>query len=187
MASDPPPPPYPGVQGEKAPIPPADPLPPGYPPQPQPWQPGYVPPPQPGYGYPPPPPPAAAAGYPSHPPPGSAYYQPGAPPPPIGVPPPGGYTHSSSTVVITQPTVVSTGMTHFTSVPAQTRCPHCQKDIVTDITYESGTCTILVCVLCCLVGCDMGCCLIPFCMDDFKDCVHRCPNCSAVVGTWSRM
>ena len=36
--------------------------------------------------------------------------------------------------------------------------------------------------LCC-VGCDLGCCFIPFCINDLKDANHDCPNCGSRIGT----
>jgi hypothetical protein len=33
-----------------------------------------------------------------------------------------------------------------------------------------------------LVGCWLGCCLIPFCVDDCKDTTHTCVNCQRVIG-----
>ena len=37
----------------------------------------------------------------------------------------------------------------------------------------------------CLFGCWLGCQFIPFCLDDLKDSVHRCPHCNAVIGVRS--
>uniref|UniRef100_A0A8C8SMN7 Cell death-inducing p53-target protein 1 n=1 Tax=Pelusios castaneus TaxID=367368 RepID=A0A8C8SMN7_9SAUR len=35
--------------------------------------------------------------------------------------------------------------------------------------------------------CDLGCCLIPCLIDDFKDVTHTCPNCKAYIYTYKRM
>lgn len=35
--------------------------------------------------------------------------------------------------------------------------------------------------------CWLGCCLIPFCIQDLQDVKHICPNCSKVVGVYRRI
>ncbi|XP_006814666.1 lipopolysaccharide-induced tumor necrosis factor-alpha factor homolog [Saccoglossus kowalevskii] len=172
--ADQPPPPYPGT-GEKTPYPPGptDPVQPGY----------YVPPP----------------GMHEQPPQAGTYPQPiisGHAPPPSGMPytqqpPPSGgahYQHTSQTVVIApQPLTATSVVVQLNNQPVAMTCPYCQKSIVSETSFEVGTCAWIACAICCFVGCDAGCCLIPFCMDDFKDCVHRCPSCQSVLGKCSRM
>ena len=34
----------------------------------------------------------------------------------------------------------------------------------------------------CLLGCWLGCCLAPLCLDAHKDAYHRCTKCRKVVG-----
>ncbi|VDD81453.1 unnamed protein product [Mesocestoides corti] len=41
------------------------------------------------------------------------------------------------------------------------------------------------CCIFCFRGC-FGCCFIPLCVDYFKDAVHTCPYCGAILGTKSR-
>ncbi|CAH1794567.1 unnamed protein product [Owenia fusiformis] len=110
----------------------------------------------------------------------------GAPPPQAmyGPPPPAG----PQTVVVTQqPAMHTTIVQSFRESPVQTKCPFCQADIVTSVRHETGTFTWLLCALLCIVGCDLGCCFIPFCIDGAKDCVHTCPNCRQQVSRYSRM
>lgn len=175
MSQNPPPPPYPGDADEKgaqsygAPYPPQA----GYPP-PQ----GSYPPPQGGY------PPPQGGYYPPHHP---GNYPPQGYPQQPGYPGPQGYQtgQQSTTVVVAQPPV--TLVQTFNAVPVRTSCPHCRADIVTATHFESGTFSWVVCVILCLVGCDLGCCLIPFCMEGCQDVVHSCPNCRQQIARWNRM
>ncbi|KAK2147508.1 hypothetical protein LSH36_549g01080 [Paralvinella palmiformis] len=184
MASNPnePPPPYPGpATNQKGGYPQAPPA--GSYPQAPPA--GSYPQAPPAGGYPQAPP---AGGYPQAPPPGS-YPQASAPVYPQGGPSPGyppGQGQPGS-VIITQPTVVTTIVQQFKDIPVQTNCPSCHAEIITSIEFETGTLTWLLCVIICLVGCDLGCCFIPFCVDQCKDVVHRCPNCQHIVSRWSRL
>ena len=55
-------------------------------------------------------------------------------------------------VIITQPTVVTTIVQQFKDIPVQTNCPSCHAEIITSIEFETGTLTWLLCVIICLVG-----------------------------------
>merc|ERR1712002_358114 len=160
--------------------------------------------PPPGTAYPPPgaayPPPAAA-----YPPPGAAYPPPppgsypaqqgGAYPPPPpgvyvaqpgygqqkGVPPPGyQQVAGGQTVVVIQSQIQS-------YQPVQTTCPFCQQTIMTRVRYESGGLTWLAAGGIALMGCWLGCCLIPFCIDEAKDAIHECPSCNKIIAKKSRL
>ncbi|XP_041363011.1 cell death-inducing p53-target protein 1 homolog isoform X2 [Gigantopelta aegis] len=157
------PPPYPSDQKGGAP-------PPAYGPPPA----GYGPPPggQPGYG-----PPPAQYGY----------GQPGQYPP-TGQPAQPGYypqNQQATTVVVAQPTIAV--VQQYRESPVHTRCPYCQAEVMTGTHYETGTFTWVICLILALVGCWIGCCLIPFCVDGCKDVIHTCPNCRQQVARWSRM
>ncbi|XP_028669950.1 cell death-inducing p53-target protein 1 [Erpetoichthys calabaricus] len=203
MSSDPPP-PYPGgpsaplieekngqppILGSAPPMvtqPHGHPIPPEYgpPPYEPPMQPGFIPPHVPGEG---------GMGYP----PNTGYYAPpGHFPQPIPgqyAPGPGPYpspsTHATTVFVphgaATTVTVLQGEM--FQASPVQTVCPHCQQAITTKISYDLGLMNTLFCLFCCFVGCDLGCCLIPFVMDDLKDVTHTCPNCKGYIYTYKRM
>ncbi|XP_056111388.1 UBA-like domain-containing protein 1 [Rhinichthys klamathensis goyatoka] len=64
-----------------------------------------------------------------------------------------------------------------TMSPARVKCPSCHKTVTTEIRYKVGSNAFLFCCLLSVVGCLAGCCLIPFCMDRFKDVAHICPSC----------
>lgn len=123
-------------------------------------------------GPPPPPPPAYSAPGPH----GQGYGQPPPPPP--------GYA-GSSTVVVTQPGFINARI--FREVPVPMQCPYCQATITTSTSYEVGTLTWIACFVVFIVGCWLGCCFIPFCVDGCKDVVHSCPNCRQTVGRYDRM
>ncbi|VDD77371.1 unnamed protein product [Mesocestoides corti] len=66
--------------------------------------------------------------------------------------------------------------------PTSGICPSCKKEIQTEVTYEKGTCAYVSCVVLALLGCDLGCCFIPFCVKRFKDAHHTCPKCNFQLG-----
>jgi len=135
------------------------------------------------------PPPYQAAPAPQYqqaPPPVAPQYQPpsAAPqyqqaPPPIAQP-----VTYSTTVTVTEPLI---GHAHWGEIPQRHHCQFCGKDIVTDVQYEPGTLTWLVAGGLILLGCWLGCCLIPFCVDGAKDVIHVCPHCHNVCGKKSRI
>nr|XP_022341661.1 cell death-inducing p53-target protein 1 homolog [Crassostrea virginica] len=75
----------------------------------------------------------------------------------------------------------------FREVPVHMQCPYCHAEVATSVTYEAGTMTWVICLFLILFGFWLGCCLIPFCIDGCKDCVHTCPNCQQVIGKFNRM
>ncbi|XP_055875072.1 lipopolysaccharide-induced tumor necrosis factor-alpha factor homolog isoform X13 [Biomphalaria glabrata] len=90
-----------------------------------------------------------------------------------------------TTVVVAQPpiTVVQT----FRDVPVHMNCPHCRAEIVTGTHYETGTFTWIICFVLFFVGCSLGCCFFPFCVDGCKDVIHTCPNCRQQLARYSRI
>ncbi|RNA15442.1 Lipopolysaccharide-induced tumor necrosis factor-alpha factor [Brachionus plicatilis] len=54
--------------------------------------------------------------------------------------------------------------------------PSCGANVVSRISHESGLTTWLIASAICFVGCVLGCCLIPFFVNDCKDVKHYCPN-----------
>lgn len=135
--------------------------------------------PPPGAEYPPP-----AYGGPTQP-----AYPPPAPPGYPGYAAQPGYpgTATTTTIIHQQPTAVAISAIGFGESPVAMSCPACKQSIVTATTYVTGTLTWLACLGLCVVGCDLGCCLIPFCCDPMKDVVHICPSCGAQVGLFRRM
>ncbi|XP_069501683.1 lipopolysaccharide-induced tumor necrosis factor-alpha factor homolog isoform X2 [Ambystoma mexicanum] len=71
--------------------------------------------------------------------------------------------------------------------PMRTTCPACQQPIVTSISYTSGAMAWLLCILLALLGCILGCCLIPFFVDSCKDVNHYCPSCNHLVAKHKRL
>jgi lipopolysaccharide-induced tumor necrosis factor-alpha factor len=87
-----------------------------------------------------------------------------------------------TTVVIARPVMMGLG-----EYPVQTTCGHCHASVTTSTMYETGTLTWLVAGILILVGCWLGCCLIPFCVDGCKDVIHSCPNCHQIIGRYKRI
>merc|ERR1711953_189307 len=79
--------------------------------------------------------------------------------------------------------VVHTKPAPFGRDPVPTVCPHCSQTVTTKTEYKNGLATWLICGGCALFGCWLGCCLIPFCVNDMKDVVHECPKCGKVITT----
>ncbi|XP_023677808.2 uncharacterized protein [Paramormyrops kingsleyae] len=65
--------------------------------------------------------------------------------------------------------------------PSNTMCPSCHQYIVTETATRVGSTAWLVCVMTVLFGCVLGCCLLPFCTNCFKDIVHKCPKCRSQI------
>ena len=53
-------------------------------------------------------------------------------------------------------------------------CPTHGTPSHTNMVAEPGLGTWLLCLGLCCIGCDLGCCFIPFCVDDAKDIDHHC-------------
>ncbi|XP_048729367.1 lipopolysaccharide-induced tumor necrosis factor-alpha factor homolog [Ostrea edulis] len=98
---------------------------------------------------------------------------------------PGSYQHGT-TVVTTQPVVYLQDQS-FNTMSKPMICPCCNTQISTSVEYEAGALTWLSSGLICIFGCWLGCCLIPFCIQDLQDVKHICPNCSKVVGVYRRI
>ncbi|XP_070617592.1 lipopolysaccharide-induced tumor necrosis factor-alpha factor isoform X2 [Erythrolamprus reginae] len=75
----------------------------------------------------------------------------------------------------------------FLEYPMQITCPSCRQMIVTRTIYQPGALTWLSCGGLALLGCWLGCCLIPFCVDGMQDVHHFCPSCNAFLGVHKRL
>mmetsp|Transcript_23104 Transcript_23104/g.91646 ORF Transcript_23104/g.91646 Transcript_23104/m.91646 type:complete len:162 (+) Transcript_23104:176-661(+) len=70
----------------------------------------------------------------------------------------------------------------FRAFPVQTVCRSCHRTVVTRTSKETGLAVWGSCCVLCLAGCWLGCCLIPFCVEDLKDTTHTCPECGTLLG-----
>jgi len=94
--------------------------------------------------------------------------------PPVMLPTTGApHMVQGQTVIIQQP--------RFGTQPVLCQCPYCQQQVLTKVEHESGLGTWLICGGMCLFGLSLGCCLIPFCINDLKDARHKCPNCKRTI------
>uniref|UniRef100_A0A3B5B4L7 LITAF domain-containing protein n=1 Tax=Stegastes partitus TaxID=144197 RepID=A0A3B5B4L7_9TELE len=62
--------------------------------------------------------------------------------------------------------------------PALTTCISCQAQVTTQVTFRVGTHTNVSFLSSRLL---LGCCLIPFFVNHFKDAYHTCPRCERVL------
>ncbi|KAJ6659759.1 hypothetical protein lerEdw1_018475 [Lerista edwardsae] len=83
------------------------------------------------------------------------------------------------------PPVVVAGI--FSSQPASTICPCCRQIITTEVVYRVGSLTYAASCGLCLVGCCLGCCIIPFLTNCCKDVDHYCPNCQYHIYRYKRL
>mmetsp|Transcript_8506 Transcript_8506/g.19569 ORF Transcript_8506/g.19569 Transcript_8506/m.19569 type:complete len:119 (-) Transcript_8506:65-421(-) len=84
------------------------------------------------------------------------------------------------------PQVYVTSVNAFPTIwpkcPMPFNCPNCRTQQTSYTQTEAGLGTWLISGGICLFGGWLGCCLIPFCIDDCKDTIHKCPHCHFVVG-----
>eukprot|EP01083_Nonionella_stella_P127235 385480_1 len=67
-------------------------------------------------------------------------------------------------------------------VPARCVCTFCNKDQTTVVLKKTSWVQWLVCCgMLFIPGCDLGCCFIPFCMDDMANVEHRCSECRRIL------
>ncbi|MCL4138142.1 UNVERIFIED_CONTAM: hypothetical protein GTU68_023977 [Idotea baltica] len=95
-----------------------------------------------------------------------------------GVPPQAPFTPGIHAPIVT--TVVPLGgeSTHMI-------CPGCHAEINTKTESSPSLKAYLCGALLCLIGCDLGCCFIPCCMDSCMEVKHVCPNCKSFLGKYN--
>lgn len=71
--------------------------------------------------------------------------------------------------------------------PVLTICPICGHQVVTELHYQGGFFSSLLCMLLCCCGCFLGCCMFPFCCVCCQDVIHICPRCGAVIYRYNRL
>ncbi|XP_038619507.1 LITAF domain-containing protein [Tachyglossus aculeatus] len=111
------------------------------------------------------------------------------PPPPYQANPgqPAPAFNPAQTVVMVDPAPAVIVGQVFSDVPARVTCPSCHQSVVTRIVHHVGLMAWLISGGLCLVGCWLGCCLIPFCVDSCQDVDHFCPNCQHLIYRYKRM
>lgn len=67
------------------------------------------------------------------------------------------------------------------------KCETCKQYGPTKLEYDSGLATWMSCCGLSLIGCTLGCCLIPFCLNKTKDVRHRCSQCNMVLNRYERL
>ncbi|XP_060072372.1 lipopolysaccharide-induced tumor necrosis factor-alpha factor homolog [Ylistrum balloti] len=98
-----------------------------------------------------------------------------------------GYPSQGQPVYMAQPTYVVQPRVGFGPDSQPMQCPHCHAQISTSLDYEAGALTWLSAGVLCVFGCWLGCCLIPFCINDLSDVQHKCPNCNKLVGVYRKL
>lgn len=61
-------------------------------------------------------------------------------------------------------------------------CFNCQRIVPTQVTFTPGAGTWTSVLIVAMVGCLLGCCLIPFCIEDCQDAKHSCSSCGCELG-----
>ncbi|RWS10339.1 hypothetical protein B4U79_01459 [Dinothrombium tinctorium] len=106
------------------------------------------------------------------------------------------YRHHCYTSVIVAPPITNgqplvrqlvVTMVGFGPYPQQMICPKCNSTIVTQTIPNPGLLTWILSGTLLLIGCFMGCCLIPCCISECQDVDHICPHCKSLLGTYRRM
>lgn len=120
----------------------------------------------------------------------------GPPPPyepPLSVPPsysqtvggiPSASAFTPAETYVAGPTIVTMG--HFGPQSLHTICPYCHAEIVTATSTSPGVIAYIFGGVIALMGCWLGCCLIPCCIDECMDVSHSCPSCKAYLGRYRR-
>ena len=73
-----------------------------------------------------------------------------------------------------------------TNLPSSVTCPQCHQAVVTEPVAKVGSLAWASCLVLIMLGFCCGCCLIPFCFDDFKDIYHVCPNCRNTIDVFKK-
>lgn len=71
--------------------------------------------------------------------------------------------------------------------PFPVQCPFCHSLVTTKIVHVAGCMTYLVCTAVGVFTSFLGCCLIPCCMNRFKDVKHYCPQCDQLIAIYKRL
>jgi len=81
-----------------------------------------------------------------------------------------------------QPAMGPVGMPiHLNHDPTSVTCPSCRWTVVSNVQYETGTCTWIWVLLLFCIGC-WPCYFIPLVTNFAKDAVHTCSKCGTMLG-----
>ena len=67
-------------------------------------------------------------------------------------------------------------------VPVDVQCHKCAKTGITEVENVAGGFAFILCLVLVILGCWLGCCVIPFFVPACMDQIHRCSKCSEVLG-----
>ena len=111
--------------------------------------------------------------------------------PPIPAPPPSYYSanynvnagtttviHPGNPIIIKQPHKIKT------KHPQTVVCQHCNETVLTTTQSQVGLITWLSAGAAIVFGFWLGCCLIPFCVEDLQDTRHDCPKCHKTIDVY---
>ncbi|KAF7726877.1 hypothetical protein EC973_008384 [Apophysomyces ossiformis] len=118
----------------------------------------------------------------------SSIAQPSLPPPPFVQPlqpQQYGTMPMPSPVPIVTPNVIE--ISNLRMEPRVVQCPQCGHFVETVTHYESGSATFLSALALYFLGCNSGCCLVPFCLPMCKDVQHTCPGCDSTLAVYRRL
>ncbi|XP_044767163.1 lipopolysaccharide-induced tumor necrosis factor-alpha factor homolog [Coccinella septempunctata] len=100
-----------------------------------------------------------------------------------GVPPSSPYVAQNS---FTKGPEIVTTVVPIGPNPTHMICPHCHAEIITTTKSRPSAMAYITGALICILGCPLGCCLIPCCLKKCRDIHHNCPNCDAYLGGFMR-
>lgn len=74
----------------------------------------------------------------------------------------------------------------FRTVPAMANCSSCGTQVLTCTEYRVSGANWALAGLLCAFGCHLGCCLLPFFLNSYKDVIHVCPLCGIQLGKYGQ-
>ncbi|XP_076046954.1 lipopolysaccharide-induced tumor necrosis factor-alpha factor homolog isoform X5 [Oratosquilla oratoria] len=92
----------------------------------------------------------------------------------------------TSTVYQSVPTAIVTTVVPLGPQSTHMICPHCHAEVDTATKSEPSLIAYLSGFVIALLGCWMGCCLLPCCIPECMNVQHTCPNCRAFLGKYKR-
>ena len=72
----------------------------------------------------------------------------------------------------------------FGPIPVEVKCIHCEATVMTQTTEQISVIAWVLAGGMVMLGCFLGCCLIPLLVKRLKDVNHTCPSCGAFLGKY---